>query len=322
MSDLINLMPRKLIYCDVGAGALGARKPWKTHRSLFKSINFEPTAERLSKLIRKTTSGDDVHACGIYSKRSDLDFHYCGNGSGTANSFLPVDIAFRNQFPQPEIFEQTHSKKMKVYALDNLPIGDVDFCKIIVNGAEMDVLEGGLSTLNNIVGLEMASEFRPLWLGESRFSEIDIFIRKHFGLEIQDIERHYYKYNEGVGYGSSKGQLVYGTMLYFRPPADVVRMGEEKAIMAVVMGVVYGYADYALKILSLIPNTEPSSCFRLQKLEELVKHHFKGFTIPEFKGKGRIFEVLELLAWMFRPANGWKYQDTHRGNRKKYGVWC
>jgi FkbM family methyltransferase len=68
-------------------------------------------------------------------------------------------------------------------------IESVDFIKIDIQGAELDVFQGGLSVLNQIVAMVCEVEFIPLYIGQPLFGDIcsylnkeDIMFHKFLGL--------------------------------------------------------------------------------------------------------------------------------------------
>ncbi|MHB8108395.1 MAG: hypothetical protein ACYDHW_00010 [Syntrophorhabdaceae bacterium] len=54
------------------------------------------------------------------------------------------------------------------------------------------------------------------------FSDVDKLMRDVFGLELQDLRKTYWKYPEGLAVGTTKGRLIFGDALYFRPPQKII----------------------------------------------------------------------------------------------------
>ena len=57
----------------------------------------------------------------------------------------------------------------------------------------------------NIIGLQVEVEFKEIYNNQPLFAEVDLYIRKIFGLELFDIRKVYWKYKEGRGIGPNKG---------------------------------------------------------------------------------------------------------------------
>lgn len=56
--------------------------------------------------------------------------------------------------------------------------GPVDFIKLDVQGAELDVLKGGEECLQQVRGLEIEVEFNPIYYGQPLFGDVDRFLRR------------------------------------------------------------------------------------------------------------------------------------------------
>lgn len=57
-------------------------------------------------------------------------------------------------------------------------IKEVDFIKLDVQGAELEILKGADKLLKTVLGLETEVEFIPLYADQPLFADIDIFLRK------------------------------------------------------------------------------------------------------------------------------------------------
>ncbi len=57
-------------------------------------------------------------------------------------------------------------------------ISDVDYIKLDVQGAELEILSGGRNLLKKSLGLEIEVEFTELYIGQPLFADVDNFMRK------------------------------------------------------------------------------------------------------------------------------------------------
>ena len=123
----------------------------------------------------------------------------------------------------------------------------------------MDILQGGRNIINdNILGIQIEAEFKQLYKSQPLFAEIDSDIREKFNFELFDIKKHYWKYKEGQYIGSSKGQVIFTDLLYFRDSYEFPKWCDRfsdteaitKIVMACFMSILYGYHDYALCLLN------------------------------------------------------------------------
>ena len=118
-----------------------------------------------------------------------------------------------------------------------------------VQGAELDILQGGRDIINdNILGIQIEVEFKPLYKSQPLFAEIDSDIREKFNFVLFDIKKYYWKYKEGQYIGSSKGQVIFTDLLYFRDPYEFPKWCDRfsdteaitKIVMACFMSILYG----------------------------------------------------------------------------------
>ena len=103
-------------------------------------------------------------------------------------------------------------------SLDNIleenNIENPDFIKLDTQGSELDILKGGINTLqSDILGLEIEVEFAKMYKDQHLFSDTDIFA-KEIGFFLFDIQRFYFKRKMGMKLGGSKGQITFGNSLY------------------------------------------------------------------------------------------------------------
>ena len=180
----------------------------------------------------------------------------------------------------------------------------------------------------HVLGLEVEVEFHQLYEKQPTFSDIDMFVRESLKLELQDLRKTYWKYTQGVGYGTTKGQLIFGDALYFRSPQSILKLGKDlnreemasKIIMACLMAIVYGYIDYALFLLSLSPANEYLDKKFLNNFQTIIKKYGKtpNFNLRSVPKLGMFFYYLFRF---FQPSHrGWASVGDKLGSRKKFGA--
>lgn len=326
---MCEIIPRQIVYCDVGArGGLG--EPWKTFEDSIKLISFEPDQEEYKKLIGGKRDEDIVYPYALYKEESEVSL-YLTKSRGSSSIYKPnIDVLQR--YPEAERFNIEKVVSVNATSLDILykrsEIKDVDFVKVDVQGAELDVLVGGKEFLGQTaLGMDVEVEFLPMYKQQPLFSDVDLFIRESLGLQIQDIQKHYWKY-KGEYDGSSKGQLIFGNALYFRSPQEVIalckefdsRQAVEKFLMACLMGIVYGYLDYSLYLLSLSQAKTMLGQSAINIWNSAICEYRTSLKY-NFRGVGKIANVFHLLYRVFQPNyNGWGSMGHHLGTRKKMGI--
>ncbi|MFM9982177.1 MAG: FkbM family methyltransferase [Burkholderiales bacterium] len=90
--------------------------------------------------------------------------------------------------PNPAVMEKFHNlhevatlvaeHPVQTRRLDDIPgIGDVDFLKLDVQGAELMVLQGAERTLRDVVMVQVEVEFLELYAGQPLFADVDRYLR-------------------------------------------------------------------------------------------------------------------------------------------------
>jgi len=323
-----NILPRNIIYCDVGA-RWGINEPWKQFENNLDLISFEPDEEEFAKLEKSKNINDRVYNHALYKEPGKINLNLT-KARGCSSLYIP-NQSFLENYPEPERFQIEKKIEVDATTLDvlnsNGKLTELDFIKIDVQGAELDILNGGESFLSqNILGIEVEVEFHSMYKKQALFSDVDIYIRNKLNLELQDIRKAYWKYPQGVNIGGNKGQLIFGDALYFRSPDKVIEMcnsldadeARNKLQIACSIGIVYGYLDYSLNLLSRLKNNEIIDKKTISIWEKMIVSYGRSIKY-NLKGANIFSAVFRLLSSACQPTyNGWASGgETHLGNRKK-----
>lgn len=208
---------------------------------------------------------------------------------------------------------------------------DTDFAKIDVQGAELEILKGGEAYFRkHLIGLEVEVEFASIYEGQPLFSQVDAYIREELGLELWDIRGTYWRHKAGLdAEGPTKGRLIFGDALYFRPLSTLAAWLHEHALneaqgklYALLMAATaYGYNDYALALVRAKEIREFWIGLDKVALEEYILGRSRFFRIPH-NGSGKLYRIFSFLAALFRPShNRWAVGDERLGSRKVGPFW-
>jgi FkbM family methyltransferase len=322
---------RNFVFCDVGA-RFGLEEPWESNRDCVDVISFEPDKEEYEVLSKKQMTRDKVLPYALFNEQKKINLNLT-RSRGSSSIFQP-NSSFLKKFPDVERFEVEATEEVQATTLDilyrNKKLQKLDFIKLDTQGAELDILRGGEKLINdNIIGLQIEVEFKRLYIGQPLFSDIDNYISNNFELELFDIRKTTWKYNEGVNVGPKKGQLIFGDALYFREPYSLLNWcsnfledeARNKILMACFMGLLYGYPDYSLCLLGRPDLNEFLGKKTIILLKEIVNEtvRCKRFS---FKGCGRIWKLFYLISQIFDPEPfEWATGERHLGSRKEVGIY-
>jgi len=330
--NILPLMPRSLVYCDVGA-RWGIGDPWKSFEALLGLLRFEPDGEEYASLMKKRGQNDLIFQYALYREAKDIPLNV--TKSRGCSSLYEPNFECLNHYADVKRFEIERVVDIPASSLDLLfgagVFAKIDFIKIDVQGAELDILKGGQEVLSKqALGMEIEVEFQPLYKGQPLFSDIDVYIRDTFGLQIQDLKKTYWKHPVGIDVGAAKGQLIFGDALYFRSPYEVLpwcsqfdrKEAADKILMACLMGVVYGYLDYSLCLLNQPSLGDFLDSGTIGNWRSLLLRYGRNL---KYRGSGvrQLAAFFEYFYRFFQPVHeGWAVSGQRLGSKKWFGVFC
>lgn len=191
------------------------------------------------------------HFIGDGTKRM---FHSCANPL-TSSLYAPnkalLDIFQRLDLPL------VGAKQVQTERLDAVFSGDVDYLKIDVQGAELDVLKGGAGALSRAVLVHTEIEFVPMYWDQPLFGDIDVELRRHgylfhnfVGLFSRQMKP--FLINNDPFHGGS--QLLYAeAAVYIRDMTRLAELSAHKlARLMLILHYVYESTDFAAYVAQVL----------------------------------------------------------------------
>ena len=133
----------------------------------------------------------------------------------------------------------------------------IDFLKIDIEGAELDVLKAGRSVLADCVALKVECSFLPQRVSQPLVWDVIPFLldEQFVVVDIHDIHRwrrrptpcHPYRTNYEMPY--SRGQLAQCDLVLLKSPSALT--SQRQMLMLIVVASVLGYFDYAITVLRM-----------------------------------------------------------------------
>jgi FkbM family methyltransferase len=245
-----------LYVIDIGAASMGeGTDPYAalTRQPGTHVTGFEPNAAACEA---RNAGAPPTHTflpyfIGDGAKRK---FHACANPL-TSSLYAPnkalLDLFQRLDLPQ------VGSEEVQTRRLDAVFDGDVDYLKIDVQGAELDVIRGAAKALSRAVLVHTEVEFVPMYQDQPLFGDIDVELRRH-GYLLHNFVGPFSRQMKPVVFNNDPfhagSQLIYAeAAVYIR---DMTRLAElpahKLARLMIILHTVYGSIDFAAHVASVL----------------------------------------------------------------------
>lgn len=166
---------------DVGAMWLEAQRP--PYHGLARSgaarvIGFEAVEAECAKLNARAMK-NHTFLPYVIGDGCERTFYRC-NFPMTSSLYEPNTPLLRRFQNLEELTRVVGTSRVQTRRLDDIPeIGSIDFLKMDVQGAELDVLRGGRRALASAVTIHLEVEFAPMYKDQPLFGDVDADLREH-----------------------------------------------------------------------------------------------------------------------------------------------
>lgn len=234
---------------------------------------------------------------GLWSHKGIIPFHRVN--PPTSSSCYPLNEAFvhrlRASGKEGTGFPCEFSAgvgEIEVDTLDNWWQGgsyaSPDFAKLDVHGAELEILKGGQTVVDELIGVKCEAWFAEYYIGAPRFSEVELLLRQRgFGYAVvpTDFDHPSIFGRRGVPFNSKRlrgytahGQTIWSDVLFLRDPIAMPReqlaqarfFSPEKMAALLVMCEAFAQYEFAFELAQWLPGI-----FRDLGQEDEARH-FEG----------------------------------------------
>ena len=170
---------------EIGAvQLLDTQEPFYELLNYFPSsqiIGFELDEEVCSKMNASAKRGVKYYPYAL-GKANEKRKLYITQHPMCSSLYKPNEELIRlyNAFEVAYLKEETEIDTITLdYFIEQNKIGEIDFIKIDVQGAELDIFQGGKKTLENVLKIVTEVEFIPHYIDQPLFGDICKYLEKH-----------------------------------------------------------------------------------------------------------------------------------------------
>lgn len=179
LDDVKTLTPaRKTLVVDIGANPIDGDPPYKKmlQQELCTVIGFEPQEDALLNLRKRQGPNEKYLPNAIGDGKVKILNITAARGMTSIFEPDPERLALFDGFEAYGTVE--HRRAIVTTTLDSIKeIEYIDFIKMDVQGAELQILQNGKKKLQNTVAIQLEISFVPLYKNQPTFGEIDIELR-------------------------------------------------------------------------------------------------------------------------------------------------
>jgi len=198
-------------------------------------VRFHPVAlgRRTERRTLHVTA--DPLCSSLYAPNEELIRQYCHMDAALPVSTTVIDTVSLDAFAREQ------------------GIDDIDFIKIDVQGAELEVFEGGLTLLGGVVMIVTEVEFVPQYVDQPLFGDVSAFLAKHDLMFQAFLSFGRRSLNPFVVNDPNKGaHFVWADALFIRNLLRLSGLSDQKLAVMALLATLYGSEDLAYRCLYLI----------------------------------------------------------------------
>jgi FkbM family methyltransferase len=256
--------------CDVGAMTEGTNRYDRLVRQNMANVNgFEPNPAYFKQLQERKTPRQRYFPCFL-GKGGPATFHIT-RYPGCCSLYEP-DPALIGLFTSISAmlpggnFAVVSTEEVTTTRIDDVPdLPPIDYMKLDVQGAELDVLQGGLVALKQATVIELEVEFVPLYKGQPLFGDVQVFLRQHnFVLhKFVDIVGRAFRPLSLENPHAAMSQMLWADAVFVRNFVDLTGYDNEQLLKAaVVLYEIYNSHDLAHRLLREFDRRQLTDCAR------------------------------------------------------------
>jgi FkbM family methyltransferase len=242
---------------EIGALPIAGKEPFHELCNLFpgsKVIAFELEEQLCEELNNNAPAGISYYPVAL-GTTEEQRLLYLTEHPMCVSLYEP-NVELLTKYQHLDVAMPKETTSVQTMSLDYFSskygICDVDFIKIDIQGAELDVFQGGIETLKNVVAIVSEVEFIPLYAKQPLFGDVSAFLIKNGFMFHKFLGFSGRMLKPVIGKNPFSGsQQMWSDAVFIRDIASVPALSDEKLLKAGVLGHLYGSPDLAYHYFQL-----------------------------------------------------------------------
>ena len=253
LAALVNEISERIRFTlfEVGAIPLGGPpEPFHQLLDLFpgsRIIAFE-LDEALCRELNEKTPPDITFYSTALGRKSEIRTLYETQHPMCTSLYEPNE-ALLQLYNNMEVASLKAVSSISTVGLDQFTqehdITDVDFIKIDIQGAELDVFKGGVETLKNVVFIVSEVEFIPHYKDQPLFGDVNVFLTEQ-GMMFHKLLGKGGRTLKPIIMNNNRNfasQWIWSDAVYFRNILTLGNLAPDKLLKMSVLSFIYGSPD-------------------------------------------------------------------------------
>ena len=239
---------------DIGANPAEGEAPYKPllDAGLAKVVGFEPNPEALSKLNAGKGPNETYLPYAVFDG-TEQEIKFC-QWPGMTSLLEPNTELLDYYYGFPEWGKVLERRRIATVRLDDVAeIEAIDYLKIDIQGAELEVFQNGVNRLGDCLAIHTEVEFLPMYKDQPLFSEVEQFLRKRGFVFHRFVEWHSRTVRPMIidqNIYANLSQAFYGDAIFIKDFTKFDRLGPVALKkLALILHDVYGSYDIVLRAL-------------------------------------------------------------------------
>ncbi|UZQ53051.1 FkbM family methyltransferase [Trichothermofontia sichuanensis B231] len=240
-----------------------AQQDWSLFAPNLKIYGFdadeEACAQANADLARRNINWLEKHVPIALSNTVGRKTLYITKNPMCSSLYAPNEPFLARLSGLPELVNLDYTLEVETTTLEAFcqaeGIETIDFLQVDVQGADLQVLQGANSLLQNILAIQIEVEFSPLYINQPLFADVDAYLRSQ-GFSLFDLlMARRLRARSPVANTRHPGQVLWGDAFYFRDLLQAENRDQqspERLFRLACIADVMQFPDYALEILEYI----------------------------------------------------------------------